>query len=70
MLVGRPQDRAQFDDATRIRLAEGDIDRIELAMAEQNETLRKILWAVVGLLISVTSSALVLIVTGLAGQGG
>ena len=56
----RASARQQFTDKVRLRLVEDDIDEIEGGMAALNDRLGKILWAVVGVLISVTTSAILL----------
>lgn len=58
--MGRATDRAGFSDVVRLRLLEDDVDAHEDAMRGVNERLSKILWAVVGVLISVSTSAILL----------
>lgn len=58
--VGRASDRAGFTDNVRLRLLEDDADELHAAVTSMNDRLGKILWAVVGVLISVTTSAVLL----------
>jgi hypothetical protein len=53
-------ERTHFTDKVRIQLLEKDADDIDVSMAAMNDKLGKILWAVVGVLISVTTSAILL----------
>lgn len=56
-------DRAQgLDDGTRLRLIEDDLDTLESELHTMNDRLSKILWALIGLLISVTTAAILLAV--------
>lgn len=52
--------RAQFTEKVRLRLVEDDLDEHDAVMAAIGDRLSKILWAVVGVLISVTTSAILL----------
>lgn len=52
--------RAGFTDKVRLRLVEDDLDDHEMLVQQIGERLSKILWAVVGVLISVTTSAILL----------
>lgn len=58
--MSRVADRVEFTDKVRLRLLEKDQDDLETGLVAVNERLGKILWAVVGVLISVTTSALLL----------
>lgn len=58
--MGRATDRTGFSDVVRLRLLEDDVDGFEDAMRGVNERLSKILWAIVGVLISVSTSAILL----------
>lgn len=58
--MGRATDRSGFSDVVRLRLLEDDVDAHEDVMRGVNERLSKILWAVVGVLISVSTSAILL----------
>lgn len=58
--MSRAAARAGFTDKVRLRLLEDDADEHESTMAQVNDRLSKILWAVVGVLISVTTSAILL----------
>lgn len=59
-MVARNVARARFDTATRLELVESDADDLEAALAVLNRTLNKILWAVMGLLITVATSSIFL----------
>ena len=52
--------RRDFDDKTRLRLVEGDLDSFDNELHVTNERLSKILWALVGLLISVTTACILI----------
>jgi hypothetical protein len=56
----RVTDRAHFTPETRISLVESDLDTIDARLLDTNERLGKILWALVGLLISVTTASVLL----------
>lgn len=56
----RANERIHFDDKTRIALLETDLDGMDLRLAETNDRLAKILWALIGLLISVTTASILL----------
>ncbi len=58
--MSRATARAAFTEEVRLRLVEDDLDEHETLMAAVTERLSKILWAVVGVLISVTTSAILL----------
>ena len=58
--ASRAEARQGFDVETRLRLVEGDGDDFEHAIEILNERLTKILWALVGLLISVTTACILL----------
>lgn len=58
----RAADRAGFTSDVRLRLLEDDADELQLAVSSVNDRLGKILWALVGVLISVTTSAILLAV--------
>lgn len=60
--MSRATARAGFTDKVRLRLVEDDLDDHELLMQQVNERLSRILWAVVGVLVSVTTSAILLAV--------
>lgn len=64
--MSRVEARRDFDDGTRLRLVEGDLDKMDAELVEIRKVLNKILWAVVGLLISVTTAS-ILLVLNLAG---
>lgn len=56
----RAIDRAAFTDKVRLRLLEDDADSSDTLLRDLNDRLGKILWAVVGVLISVATSAILL----------
>lgn len=58
--MSRAAARAGFTDKVRLRLLEDDADENDAAMADVKALLSKILWAVVGVLISVATSAILL----------
>jgi hypothetical protein len=65
--VGRSEEREGFDVPVRLRLMEGDVDRLEKSlvdgMTSVDQRLGKIMWALVGLLISVCTTCIVLVLT-------
>lgn len=66
--MSRAAARAGFTDKVRLRLLEDDADEHDTAMARIDERLSKILWALVGVLISVATSAVLLAIN--LGVGG
>lgn len=77
--MGRVADRASFDTDVRLRLAEGDLDRMEAkddallakidSLAEVlNARIGKLLWALVGVLISVATTCIVILITAGVGR--
>lgn len=77
--MGRVADRASFDTDVRLRLAEGDLDRMEVkddallakidSLAEVlNARIGKLLWALVGVLISVATTCIVILITAGVGR--
>lgn len=58
--MSRVAERVEFTDKVRLRLLEKDQDDLETALVAVNDRLGKILWAVVGVLISVSTSAILL----------
>lgn len=77
--MGRVADRASFDSDVRLRLAEGDLDRMEAkddallakidSLAEVlNARIGKLLWALVGVLISVATTCIVILITAGVGR--
>lgn len=59
-MAKRADARAGFTTPVRLRLLEDDVDDVVLEMASMNDRLGKILWALVGVLISVATSAILL----------
>lgn len=58
--MARTPDRKGLDVEFRFLLAEGDLDRFEVAIGELTDKLGRILWAMLGLLVSVTTAAVLL----------
>lgn len=58
--MSRVIERAKFTHPVRLQLLEKDQDDLETALETVNDRLGKILWAVVGVLISVSTSAILL----------
>ena len=52
----------------RMSLAEGDLDRIEAVLGELNDRMGKVLWAMVGLLISVATTCIMILITAGVGR--
>lgn len=63
----RGEAREGMPEAVRLRLVESDIDDLASELHILNERLTKILWALVGLLISVTTACVLLAIN--AGVG-
>lgn len=58
--VARTADRHDLADVVRIRLLEKDADVVEAELVALDERLGKILWALVGILISTTTASVLL----------
>ena len=58
--MGRTAERHNLEPVVRLQLIEKDADQLESGLAAITERLSKILWAVVGLLITVTTSSIFL----------
>jgi hypothetical protein len=58
--VSRTAERAQLDAPTRFLLAEKDLDDHAADIGALDERLGKILWALVGILISTSTAAVLL----------
>jgi hypothetical protein len=69
--MSRQEARKDFDERTRLRLIEGDLDHVDEAfdrfarkfekqLDDTNDRLGKIMWALVGLLISVTTASILI----------
>lgn len=67
--MSRSDQRARFDDADRIVLLEQDIDAIGVKLDAIEARVGKVLWAMVGILVSVTT-ACILLAINLAAIGG
>lgn len=59
----RTEQRASFDNDTRVTLLEGDADSLEAAVTSLKTTMSKLTWAVVGASLALTTSALTLAVS-------
>lgn len=66
--MSRVENRKSFDSGTRLSLVEGDLDQFDNELHTTNERLSKILWALVGLLISVTTACVLLAINIGVGQ--
>ena len=66
--MGRAQERAGFDMTVRMSLTEGDLDRMDAVLGELNDRMGKVLWAMVGLLISVATTCIVILITAGVGR--
>jgi hypothetical protein len=58
--VTRTTERAGLEAATRFLLAERDLDEHETDISALDERLGKILWALIGILISTSTAAVLL----------
>ena len=66
--MGRAQERAGFDMTVRMSLTEGDLDRMDAVLGELNDRMGKVLWAMVGLLISVATTCIVILIAAGVGR--
>ncbi len=57
----RRERRGGLPDNVRLTLLEDDLDTFEEALVSLNEKLGKIMWAMVGMLISVTTASVLLV---------
>lgn len=53
-------ERAAFSDSVRLQLLEGDVDHHDEAIDEMSARLGKILWALIGILISTATASIML----------
>lgn len=60
MAGSRVSERQAFDDRTRLTLVEGDLDAQDNELAAIRGQLGKVLWTMVGLLISVSTACVLL----------
>ena len=65
---GRTIEREGIEMTARVRLLEGDMDRTDRVLEALNVRMGKILWAMVGLLISVATTCIVILITAGVGQ--
>lgn len=56
----RMEERREFTTPQRVRLLETDMDRNDGELSAMNARLGKILWAMIGILISTSTAALLL----------
>jgi hypothetical protein len=56
----RTAERRGEEIPVRLMLLEGDADRVDTQMTEMNDRIGKMLWAMVGILISTTTAAVLL----------
>ena len=59
-MAGRPEQRQHLEHSVRIELAERDLDQVMHELTTLNERLGRMLWAMVGLMVSVTTAAVLL----------
>jgi len=60
--MSRTAERASLDPPTRFILIEGDADRHEVEIKELSERLTKILWVLIGILVTTTSTSIALVI--------
>ena len=60
--MSRNETRAKFDLDTRLSLLEGDVDELHLAITSMTGRLDRILWVLVGLLVSVCTACILLVI--------
>lgn len=60
--MSRTAERATLEDKTRFILIEGDADRHEAEIKELSERLTKILWVLIGILVTTTSTSIALVI--------
>lgn len=58
--MARTAERQAFEVPVRVSLLEVDADRHELELVTLNDRLGKVLWALLGILISTTTAAVLL----------
>lgn len=66
--MSRVDERQGFDTETRLRLLERDADTLEGAVERQNQLLNRIFFAILGLLISVSTACIMFAVNLGAGS--
>jgi hypothetical protein len=67
--MARTAERRSEDVPTRLLLLEGDADRTDTQLTEMNDRIGKMLWAMVGILISTTTAAVLLALNLAVGRG-
>lgn len=68
-LMARTADRRGEEVPVRLMLLEGDADRADNMISEMNDRIGKMLWAMVGILISTTTAAVLLALNLAVGKG-
>ena len=63
----RHQQRAHFDEQMRLFLLENDADDFEQGLQQVIATLNRILWTLVGLLITITTGVLLMLAGAIGG---
>lgn len=58
--MARTPDRKGLDYDFRFMLAEGDLDRVDKTIEELTERMSRILWALLGILVSTTTASVLL----------
>jgi hypothetical protein len=66
----RSEARSRYDVDTRIGLLESDADAFELDLLRINQRLDKLLWAMIGMIISLTTGAVLLAINLVVARGG
>lgn len=66
--MGRVADRSDFEMPVRLRLVEGDLDKTDENLAQMNDRIGKMLWAMVGILVSTTTAAILLALNLVVGK--
>jgi hypothetical protein len=69
MSLSRTEQREKFEDTTRLRLLESDADKFELDLLRINQRLDKLLWAMLGMIISLTTGAVLLAINLMVTRG-
>lgn len=67
--MARTADRRNEEVPVRLMLLEGDADRTDSQLTEMNDRIGKMLWAMVGILISTTTAAVLLALNLAVGKG-
>lgn len=65
--VSRVKEREHFGEETRLTLVEGDLDKMDVELRIMNERLQKIIWALVGMTITLATASVMLALNLVAG---